>query len=679
MLLRRSQNRVIGTIRVDRHVDHPQNYECQECQVVDIESCTCEPQSSRKRRKRHWSSLQILACFWAIVGLAAGCIAIYFGIEKQRIPQEPVATSPTQIAAAASVEKVSTQLDANESTRIPAKSNTTRNDHAVVDEVSLADLEMRDATRSRESVDRTVLPLDHWNQSHLNGDDWLQGDAPFEARNIVDHCIMARLDELGIPPARLCSDEVFLRRVFVDVIGTLPTIDEANAFFNDLDPQKRERLIEHLLHRPEFAEYWAMKWCDVLRVKSEFPINLWPHAAQAYHRWVRSAMKNNIPLDEFARELLTSSGSNFRTPQVNFYRALESQKPSAIASAVALTFMGERSDRWTEERLRGMSVFFSRVGYKPTGEWKEEIVFFDRFMTHEGHEETASKLGELSGVNSDELIATLPSGARIRIPSGVDPRNVFADWLLDKRNPWFSRVAVNRIWYWLMGRGVVDPPDDVRRDNPPSHPDLLTGLAYELIDANYDMRHIYRLILNSSTYQLSCIPPDGIDNAEAYYACYGPRRLDAEVLIDAICQITETSETYSSITPEPYTFLPEYSRAISIPDGSITSSFLEMFGRPARDSGMQSERNNHLTARQALHLLNSNHLLNKLKHGPGIQDLLLRSISTTDAAEQLYLKILSRNPTMEELTIAVNAYDSKAEMRDLAWALINSDEFLYRH
>jgi hypothetical protein len=256
---------------------------------------------------------------------------------------------------------------------------------------------------------------------------------------------------------------------------------------------------------------------------------------------------------------------------------------------------------------------------------------------------------------------------------------VFASWLIDNRNPWFARAIANRVWYWLLGRGIVDPPDDVRSDNPPSNSALLNHLANELIANDYDLKHLYRLILNSGAYQLACIPRSEDSRAARHFAFYQPRRLDAEVLIDAICQITGTTETYMSIIPEPFTFLPEHQRAIALPDGSITSSFLELFGRPARDTGMVSERINRLTASQALHLLNSNHIRNKIKQGPGIRDLLTKADDSSDTAELIYMAVLSRRPTRGELITADQLCEYSGGRQDLIWALINSDEFLFRH
>lgn len=509
---------------------------------------------------------------------------------------------------------------------------------------------------------------------------------PSVPRGRIDELVFAKLGELGIEPAHPCSDAVFLRRAYLDVIGTLPTVDEARAFLTDKDPDKRDKLIDALLQRREFADFWAMKWSDLLRVKAEFPINLWPNAAQAYHRWIHHAIRSNMPYDRFVRELLTSSGSNFRVPQVNFYRAMQSRDPKGIARSVALTFMGTRVEHWPEERLAGLAAFFTKVAYKPTGEWKEEIVIFDPLK--DVLPQAADKAGEKAPLpnkpGEKKGIAkkgpkekptspppslpdpVFPDGTRVEIPWDKDPRVVFADWLIRPDNPWFTRSIVNRIWYWLVGRGIIHEPDDIRPDNPPCNPELLDYLAAELVAANYDLKHIYRLILKSSTYQFSPIPRSQDPRAAVHFASYTVRRLEAEVIIDALNQITGTTESYSSIIPEPYTWIPENRRAIALPDGSITSSFLELFGRPPRDTGLESERNNRITAAQRLHLLNSSHVRNKLRDGPALRKLLQEG----NATENLYLAILSRFPGEGEGGGAGEA---------LAWTLINTTEFLFRH
>jgi hypothetical protein len=498
-----------------------------------------------------------------------------------------------------------------------------------------------------------------------------ESQAELTPRNRIDELVFARWKQAGIRPANLCSDAAFVRRVYLDVIGTIPTAEEATQFLADADPNKRAKLIGRLFERREFADYWSLKWADLLRVKAEFPINLWPNAVQAYHRWICDSIRENKPHDRFARELLTSSGSNFRVPPVNFYRAVQGREPQAIAQAVALTLMGERTDRWPKERLDGMAVFFACVGFKPSKEWKEEIVFFD----------LAKATGRPSGGATQ---AVFPDATTAKLAPDEDPREVFANWLIRPENPWFARNIVNRIWYWLVGRGIVHEPDDFRPDNPPANPELLAFLEKELVAAKFDLRHIYRLILNSTTYQLSSVPRSSDPQTAAQFASYPIRRLEAEVLVDALCQITGTTEKYSSPIPEPFTFIPEQQRSIALADGSTTSSFLEMFGRPPRDTGLELERNNKPTPEQRLHFLNSSHVQRKLRDGPKIRSLIEANRSPEETAKRLYLTILSRYPTETEQKIVAEYAQSavvqgREGLQDLAWALTNSAEFLHRH
>ena len=498
-------------------------------------------------------------------------------------------------------------------------------------------------------------------------------ETPFEsslapkAAGRIDELVFAKLDRLTIQPANLCSDAVFVRRAYLDVIGTVPTGQEASEFILSQNANKRRALIDHLLEREEFADYWAMKWGDLLRVKAEFPINLWPNAAQAYHRWIRDSIRGNKPFDQFARELLTSSGSNFRVPPVNFYRAIQNREPEGIAQTVALTFMGVRAEKWPAEKLTGLAAFFATVGAKSTSEWKEEIIFFDPKKP-----------------NARSFTPVFPTGITAKLSVDQDPREVFADWLIDPKNPWFARNIANRVWSWLLERGIIHEPDDIRADNPPSNPELLACLEYELITAKHDLKHLYRLILNSQTYQLACVPRGDKPEAAANFASYPLRRLDAEVLIDALNRLTGTTEKYTSAIPEPYTFIPEEVRAIELPDGSITSSFLEMFGRAARDTGLESERNNRPTAAQALHLLNSSHLQRKLEQSCLVRTLTQSKDISPEVINGFYLTVLSRFPTDQERKIVASqlqgqGYKNREAAVDLTWALLNSAEFLYRH
>jgi Protein of unknown function (DUF1553) len=408
-----------------------------------------------------------------------------------------------------------------------------------------------------------------------------------------------------------------------------------------------------------------MKWSDLLRVKAEFPINLWPNAAQTYYHWIHASLAENKPYDQFARELLTESGSNFRSPPVNFYRAMQNHEPQGIAQTVALTLMGVRAEKWLPEQLVQMAAFFSQIGFKHTDEWKEEIVFFD------SHKPAPAKL-------------VFPDGSAVHLAPDEDPRGVFAAWLTAPCNPWFARNIVNHVWYWLLGPGLVQEPDDIRPDNPPENPELLAWLETRLVASHYDLKHVFRLILNSTTYQLSPVPRADSSAAAAHFAAYPLRRLDAEVLIDALGQITGTSETYASAIPEPYTFMPDFQRAVDLPDGSITSSFLELFGRPARDTGLESERNNRISDAQKLHLLNSSRVQRKIQQGPKLLALMRNAKNPRDLVSQLYLTILSRYPTDDEWKLVAAHSQSgvvrgQAAVLDLVWALVNSNEFLYSH
>ena len=502
----------------------------------------------------------------------------------------------------------------------------------------------------------------------------------------VDDCVFGWLEHLDVRPGMLCPDEVFCRRVYLDLTGTLPTADEAAAFLDGKDRLKRRKLVEKLLASTEFADYWAMRWGDLLRIKAEFPINLWPNAAQAYHRWVRASIVENKPYDRFARELLTSSGSNFRVGPVNFYRGMQDRSPEGIARTVSLTLMGTRAESWSEEQLAGLTACFSQVGYKKTREWKEEVVYWDP--------RKASQLvtNELNQVTKppDMDVAVMPDGTRLKLGAERDPRAVFADWLINPENRWCSRAICNRVWSWLLGRGIVHEPDDLRPDNPPSNPELLALLERKLVEHKYDLRELFRLILNSRAYQLTAMGERQSPYADTYFAGYRIRRLEAEVLIDAINKITGTFDLYTSAIPEPFTYIPKDTPAVALADGSITSPFLAMFGRSPRATGEENERVNKVLPAQRLHLLNSSHIQNKIERGPGLKAIWESRQPAKQILERLYLTILSRRPTADEARVALaySAADgrqtaggdrSRETWMDIAWALINSDEFLFRH
>ena len=566
-----------------------------------------------------------------------------------------------------------------------------------------------------------------------------ESSIPATPANEIDRLVFDKLSALKIKPV-LCSDAVFVRRAYLDVIGTLPTAEEAREFIRNPDTEnKRRLLIDRLLATDEFADYWAMKWSDILRIKAEFPVNLWPNAAQAYHRWVRTAIAQNMPYDKFVRELLTSSGSNFRVGPVNFYRAVQNRTPDGIASAVALAFMGSRTDSWPKTRVADMAVFFSQIGYKPTNEWKEENVIWDPLHITELASNIApgkdaivppTTKGQPEQPAADAATppadppkpgkaqsAVFPDGTKIKLPTTQDPREVFADWLISPKNPWFARSIANRVWGWLLGRGIIHEPDDIRPDNPPCNPALLAYLEKELIASNYDLKHLYRLILSSRTYQFSSVPRFRDPQAVANFAGYPHRRLEAEVLIDAVNRITGASDLYTSAIPEPFTYIPRDKPAVALADGSISSSFLTLFGRSARATGMENERTNKPVPAQWLHMLNSSHIQRKLEQGPKLAAIIDSGRKPQEITEELYLAILSRFPMPDEVqdvegfgkftpppvaekpasTSKSSKYGKAAKPAkpvkidratlaknreswiDVAWALINSTEFLYRH
>jgi len=522
----------------------------------------------------------------------------------------------------------------------------------------------------------------------------------FFARNDIDRIMIDHWRQQRIQPSDLCSDASFIRRIHLDLTGTLPPREKVKRFLGSDNPDKRTELIDNLLASDEFTLYYTLRWCDILRVKSEFPIKMWPNAVQAYHQWIWNALRNNQPYNQFARELLTTSGSNFREPAVNFYRGTQDRSPLGLAQIAALTFLGSRLETWPESQQHEFAKLFSRLAFKGTAEWKEEIVY-------------------LNPAPHKPFTVSMPNGILLTIGSLSDPRKAFADWLTAPGNIWFAQAAVNRTWFWLFGRGIVHEPDDFQlvskqksetvdsfwRDadctnlgNPPVSRELLDFLAQSFIQSGYDFRTLCRLITSSSVYQQSCIASSPEQVAEAHLAVYPLRRLDAEVLIDAFTEWGDLDTQYVSIIPEPFTFIPPEQRTIGLADGSISSAFLETFGRPARDTGRLTERNSQVTYSQRLYLLNSPQIIWKVSNGPLLEALLEEAENNPmNLVRNIYLTLLSRPPAEEEIRLLSARYPgfnssdpantvSKTQRQTLRkggmklmWALINSKEFLFQH
>lgn len=493
----------------------------------------------------------------------------------------------------------------------------------------------------------------------------------------LDALLRENYEKHDLVPVKRVSDELFLRRAMLDVNGRLPRIGEIRKFSADKSRDKRSKLIRRLLDDQRFADMTAMRLADMFRIKSEFPINLWPNAVQNYHRYFRDAVLYNRPWNRVVRELLTASGSNFRVPPANFFRASAERTPEGLAKVTALSLMGFRTSRLPAEELKQFAAFFSRIAFKSTDEWKEEIVY--------------------TNPEQVKLTARTPDGRVFEISSPeTDPRTVFAGWLLEKGNPFFARAFVNRVWFWLFGRGLVEPADDLTlppgfweklfssNDND-GNEKILDFLASEFERSNYDVKKLFALIMDSRAYNADWkTVPEQQETAEKCFAVYNLRRLEAEVMVDAYSQVLGTHESYSSVIPEPFTFLPHGSPAVTITDGSISSRTLDNFGKPSRDAGTLAERNNLITPSQRLFLMNSNWINNYANRLPG-RMFARRRMKDNQRIEEIYLTILSRKPTAAEIK-KVMAYRKKLPRRqqgmiwpDLVWALINTREFLYHH
>jgi len=442
----------------------------------------------------------------------------------------------------------------------------------------------------------------------------------------------------------------FLRRVHLDLTGLPPDPDEITAFLLDQDPEKRVKLVERLLRGDPYAVYQAHLWGDELRIKAEFPINLWPNAVQFYSRYVYIFCRDNIPYDRFAREVLTASGSNFRVAPANFFRAAADRSPKGLAEVTSLTFFGRHLDSFSQRQQRDFIAFFTRIGYKSSREWKEEFVFC-----------------KYPPPGTPLLRAAVPGRARVIIPADTDPRTVLAEEIL--ASDMFADAMVCRVWRRLFGREPSDPRLTTMRGE----------MARRFRASGFDIRKLYREILLSPAYSL----PPGTPKQEKVFAAYPVRRLNAEQISDRISALLKHSfENYSSVIPEPFTFLPPGTRAGAIDDGSISSAFLDLMGKPPRDSGSPEERRDNLTGKQKLFFLNSGKLYNELRQTPnrwyGKRDSFNLRIS------KLYLAALSRPETAEELALCrkyFNLLPPRERWKfwhELLWALVNSKEFLYQ-
>jgi hypothetical protein len=486
--------------------------------------------------------------------------------------------------------------------------------------------------------------------------------------NFIDHHVFAKLRKLNIVPSDLADDAEFLRRVYLDVIGTLPTAPEARRFLEDKRPDRRALLVDELLQRPEFADYWALQWADLLRVDRAA---LGQKRAYAYYKWVRDSLAADKPLDQFARELVTAEGPLAEVGPANFYKVMA--KPGETASTLAQVFLGVRIacaechhhpfDRWSQTDYYGMQAFFVGVGVKATlrGEAVADEGKGATKNPRTGADVFAHPLGE-----------AMPSAA----PTG-DRRERLARWLTHPENPWFARNLANRVWAHFLGRGLIDPVDDVRATNPATHPELLDALARDVVEHKFDLKALIRTITASRTYQLSSKPNATNERDEQNYSRARFKRIGAEVLLDMVCQTTGVNERFSGMPPG--------TRAVQLWDSKVPHYFLKVFGRPERISACECERNHEPSVAQVLHLLNAPEIHAKLSHEGGyVAKLVKRAASDEALVEELYLTFYSRPPLEKERLAALEYLREAKERRreaaeDLAWSLLNSLEFMFNH
>jgi hypothetical protein len=492
------------------------------------------------------------------------------------------------------------------------------------------------------------------------------------SQNYVDEVVFTKLQNLGLPPSTNCDDATFLRRLTIDLAGRLPTLQETETFLADNNPQKRQQLVEHLLASTDYADFFANKWSAILRNKRRR--NEDRRATYAFHAWIRDSFLHNKPYDEFVREIVAATGQADLNPPVAWYREVNDQ--AAQVEDTAQLFLGLRIqcarchhhpfEKWSQEDYYGFAAFFSQVGRKKG--------------TQPGLDRVYHRPGAAQAQNPKTGKGVKPTGLgspALEISPVEDPRQALADWLSQPDNPFFAKALVNRYWKHFFGRGLVDPEDDMRVTNPASNPELLDALAADFVAHHYDIKHLIRTICNSQTYQLSAEPNDWNVDDKQNFSRYYPKRLNAEVLLDAINQVTATSTNFGGI--------PVGTRATQLPDNGFNSYFLTVFGRPESSSACECERSSEANLAQSLHLLNSAEIQGKLTAGDGRAALLASDAQRQhqEKIRELYLLSFSREPLEEELSIAL-AYiektgDAKRAFEDIVWALINTKEFLFNH
>ncbi len=503
-------------------------------------------------------------------------------------------------------------------------------------------------------------------------------------RNFIDHLVFGKLKQLGLPPSETADDTTFLRRVSIDIAGRLPTPAETQAFVSDANPKKRDAAIDRLLASGDYADYFAGKWSALLRNKRGTPGDV--RGNFEFHRWIRDSLYDNKRYDQFVREVITATGDVVSDPPVVWYR--QAKDMTMQMEDTAQLFLGQRLqcaqchhhpfEKWSQQDYYGFAAFFSTVARKATNTKDEDIIF--------------TKRAEAQAVNLRSKQPVKPTGlgaaAAVLTPDD-DPREALADWMGSKQNPFFAKALVNRYWKHFFNRGLVEPEDDMRDTNPPSNPELLNALAQSFIDSGYDLKQLIRTLTQSTAYQLSAVPNahNAVDR-QNFSRCY-PKRLQAEVLLDAVNSVLDAQSTFEG--------LPAGTHATALPDNSFnsTSYFLTVFGRPEGSSACECERTQESSLAQSLHLLNAPDIQTKLTADKGRAALLAADTSRSDEAKlaEIYEWVASRKPSAQQVKLGLDhlarhtagktGADLVAAKRqayeDLLWALINTKEFLFNH
>jgi hypothetical protein len=493
--------------------------------------------------------------------------------------------------------------------------------------------------------------------------------------NFIDEHVWTKLRKLGLWPSAPAGDPTYLRRAYVDVIGRLPTPDETRRFLADTSPDKRARLVARLLERPEYADHWAGKWVDLLRPN---PYRVGIKAVLNLDGWIRDAFRRNLPYDRFVYEIVTARGSTFEQGPATIFR--DRREPEEIAPVVSQLFLGIRLEcakchhhpfeSWDQARFYEFAAFFARIGRKGTGlsppiSGSEELIH-------------AGKSGSVRHPLTGKVLQprALFGSAPVPDDPDSDPREALARWMIGPENPYFARVIVNRVWAEIMGRGIVDPVDDLRATNPPSNGPLLDALADDFRRHGYDLKHLIRTILSSSVYALSSEPNERNVADTRNFSRHYRQRLRAEVLLDAISDVTGVPDTFAAAPPG--------SRAAAIWTHRVPSLFLDTFGRPDPNQDPPCERTADTSVVQALHLMNAPELHRKITGDAGRAARLAGGPQSPRAiVEELYLLAYARRPTDEELAVGLSLFegpkaDRRAAVEDLLWALVNSAEFVFK-